>query len=447
MTEKHDHPQNTDGSHPFTTSAALLLDAQLQDYASAHADAQAQVVAHAAASLRRVKPLPKRRRLSDDDAGQDLSPIMSDSTTIDGAVYPNGSSTIGLGTKGTTALKNLAAAMRPEFASYFHVSTTSRSFSLPRSASSPPSPEETSVTGTVNYPSGPLDLAHYRPHDGPAFTFDAFHASSTAGGVAFRLAEDGFGHGSVDDDDPDQLEGFLNYGDHLQQPGNAKKRKVPIASLSGLACAGFFQRNDLNEDSHGGTESSEEVPQGFSGGLLGGDLLHIDDIIQADPIFPLASKENSNASSSFGSHRFRASAATLSGLKRKEILKSRKRQIVSVLAGMPNADTMALEQALASSLPWYRSPTNGTMSTNYGLCFRHRDGALAESRPPRSATAVYSAPSSYSRTLHLQRHNDSTASHDKSPSTSKSPLTFVDFSDEPSFTFECHSFGELLLCF
>ncbi|KAF8579916.1 hypothetical protein K439DRAFT_1358404 [Ramaria rubella] len=131
--------------------------------------------------------------------------------------------------------------------------------------------------------------------------------------------------GAADEED----HGDGDYVDHLQQPGNTKKRKVPAAhhtsadELSSPIAAG-----DDEPDEHG----SSVIATGRV------DSTEVSDVVQVltTPTPPLSIKKN------------RTSAATLAGLQHKELLKTRKRQLAAVLGALSHGDTLALDQALSA---------------------------------------------------------------------------------------------------
>ncbi|KAJ3922462.1 hypothetical protein F5877DRAFT_33767 [Lentinula edodes] len=114
-------------------------------------------------------------------------------------------------------------------------------------------------------------------------------------------------------------------GDYIDQPGNAKKRKVP-ANTSHLQGA---------RDATSGEEDAEDP----DGPLMIG--------------IPTAGEGGKSSMSTFrrllGRRKTRLSAVTLAGLQHKETLKVRKRQLAAVLGALSLGDTLALDQALSSN--------------------------------------------------------------------------------------------------
>ena len=251
------------------------------------------------------------------------------------------------------------------------------------------------------------------------------------------------GGSGADDDDLEQLEG--DYVDHLQQPNNTKKRKVPIGSLFGNGGfadgARLEMAASLNDDDAQGSQI-----QGFSGGQLGGGSLGGEVIIKAIPVYTnsqgratgAANSNDPNATNEGRVRKFHTSSATLTGLKRKEILKSRKRQILAVLASVSSPDAMALDQALSAPLAWYRSASVGSR-------FKRRPATKSSSHPPRLASAPYIYSRSYRESLHLKRSANPHPQTDEA-SVGQLPPSFLDPRYDSSFNFECYSSGELLPC-
>ncbi|KAF8308323.1 hypothetical protein DL93DRAFT_2171175 [Clavulina sp. PMI_390] len=163
------------------------------------------------------------------------------------------------------------------------------------------------------------------------------------------------GGGANEDDDDHNADG--DYVDHLQQPGNTKKRKVPAAHISMFGGAQF---DDLSGTAMTGEEGA--LGLSFSNGLGLGFGMGLDGLM---------SNNNNNTTGGSDAHpdaphgysgahrRYRTSPATMTGLKHKEMLKSRKRQVLAVVNSLPpNAEALVLDQALSSKLSWYRPATS-----------------------------------------------------------------------------------------
>ena len=165
-----------------------------------------------------------------------------------------------------------------------------------------------------------------------------------------RFAE-GLGSGKQDEDHSDGDD-----ADHLQQPGNTKKRKVP-ANMSG---------------SVNGREVSlplsVEEEMGDSVLLTGRTDQDLASLVAKLP------------------RRGKMSPSTLAGLRHKELLRHRKRQLAAVLGALSLGDALALDQALSTHLPFV-STMLGTGSTPPKVRLSRRRGP----RLARAAAAQASA--------------------------------------------------------
>jgi hypothetical protein len=138
-----------------------------------------------------------------------------------------------------------------------------------------------------------------------------------------------FGYNIGDARGQDEDHGDGDYIDHLQQPGNTKKRKVPAnASLSPHG-------HDAGSGQSGEDEPVERGSQG-------------DGRFDNDPL-DFSSAPSSGIS---GQRRGKLTSATLAGLQHKEMLRHRKRQLAAVLGAISHGDTLALDQALTSNYPF-----------------------------------------------------------------------------------------------
>jgi hypothetical protein len=157
---------------------------------------------------------------------------------------------------------------------------------------------------------------------------DLLRNASNEGGIDFSMM--GEGRNSRDEEED---HGDGDYIDHLQQPGNTKKRKVP-ANVSGSPHGG----HDADGNSGGEDESTERiVPTRFdSDGIE----------VVASPPAPKPEK---------------MSKATKVGLQHKEMLKNRKKRLAAVLGALSHGDTLALDQALSSTYPSSISFLNGDL--------------------------------------------------------------------------------------
>jgi len=171
---------------------------------------------------------------------------------------------------------------------------------------------------------------------------DAFKDDSMAGrgGPDFSMGYGSMGRG---DDDDDQGDG--DYIDHLQQPGNTKKRKVPSAA----------HQVPPDDRSPGGLD--DEAPSRPALARLDHDG---EPSVTTAALVPLRRKKTSHA--------------TLAGLQHKEMLKTRKRQLAAVLGAVTHGDTLALDQALAARYP---SVPGATLTTPKPIDY------VAPPSPPR----------------------------------------------------------------
>lgn len=125
-----------------------------------------------------------------------------------------------------------------------------------------------------------------------------------------------------------------DYMDHLQQPGNTKKRKVPT---------------NANTAPHGGHDTAV----GLMGEDESEDTVERDLTLGADRDAGDSSLLSGGPTASMGSMLIRdkgtLSRPTMIGLQHKEMLKQRKRQLAAVLGAISHGDTLALDQALTST--------------------------------------------------------------------------------------------------
>lgn len=130
----------------------------------------------------------------------------------------------------------------------------------------------------------------------------------------------------------EEIGGDGDYIDHLQQPGNTKKRKVP-ANMSGSRQPSGLVSPDIDIDSRHGDRGASLRPDDVA------DTFSPSTIPASTPTVPVQLKG-------------RMSAATLAGLQHKEMLKNRKRQLAAVLGALSHGDTLALDQALSARYPF-----------------------------------------------------------------------------------------------
>ena len=117
-----------------------------------------------------------------------------------------------------------------------------------------------------------------------------------------------------------------DYIDHLQQPGNTKKRKVPANASNSF--------RGLNDP--GSTDGQEEpTDRGIPTGRPDYEVPEV--------------HTHPSAISMLSQRKGKLTAATLAGLQHKEMLKSRKRQLAAVLGALSHGDALALDQALSAN--------------------------------------------------------------------------------------------------
>ncbi|KZT09833.1 uncharacterized protein LAESUDRAFT_741531 [Laetiporus sulphureus 93-53] len=236
-------------------------------------------------TFRRVKPLPKRRRTSGTSSLHDAAgnPLPIVPTMLDA-----GADELTVHTNAMTAQMALQSYYMPALGAM----------------------QDFFKSGLASAMSAPIDL----------------------GGGSFGAGDFRGAH--------DEEAGEGEYVDHLQQPGNTKKRKVPT-NMSGSA---------HGHDISSGTAGAEDEPVG-----------------RGIPANGRAGREHdpANARTSLAStgwtvqKKDKLPRATRAGLKHKEMLKSRKRQLAAVLGALSQGDTLALDQALSASYPFARTGMSG----------------------------------------------------------------------------------------
>ena len=144
-----------------------------------------------------------------------------------------------------------------------------------------------------------------------------------------------------------------DYVDHLQQHGNTKKRKVP-ANAGGSPRGGDGGRAGSPSDDEDGPGCGSFTSAEFQRDRdrdrdrdregEGYDSSTTPPVMYPPPPFP-------GQVSLVIQKRGKLTAATLAGLQHKEMLKSRKRQLAAVMGALSHGDTLALDQALSASYP------------------------------------------------------------------------------------------------
>lgn len=261
-------------------------------------------------TLRRVKPLPKRRRTSEGEVG------IGD---FDG--IPEGTGVSNVGEDG-------AATFAPSMPG-----------SLPSSLQlSMPGPDATTeeLLAHADTLSSHMALqSYYMPMLGSVQELlRSTGSATTAGPEGGNAAVSSTGLSDLDAN----LSSFLVGGDeedhgdgddmeHLQQPGNTKKRKVPANT----------SRSHGGNDAGSGQSGGEDEPTDRS--IPTGRAEEAAD----------ATAPPSSATNNLSQRKGRMPAVTLAGLQHKETLKSRKRQLAAVLGALSHGDTLALDQALSAN--------------------------------------------------------------------------------------------------
>ncbi|RDB23424.1 hypothetical protein Hypma_008917 [Hypsizygus marmoreus] len=164
-------------------------------------------------------------------------------------------------------------------------------------------------------------------------------AGTGEGQLGATTTNTGYG---IREHDSDEGGGGGDYIDHLQQPNNTKKRKVPanasLSSRSHHAASSPSPSPSPDHDIHANASSHEvaEVyhPPSSAGGLGA-----------------LGWGWGRTGTGRKGKEEAKLGKATLAGLRHKEMLKTRKRQLAAVLGALSVGDTLALDQALSTSYP------------------------------------------------------------------------------------------------
>ena len=159
-----------------------------------------------------------------------------------------------------------------------------------------------------------------------------------------------------------------DHSDQTQQQGNAKKRKVP-AHLSGS------QMGPDAADVHSGEEElqqpGERLPPSF-----------------ASPAASAAGASSSPEEESFqggaegDGRQGKVLPATMVGLRTKQVLKNRKRQLAALLGSFSLGDSLALDQALLAN---YSLPNEKRSGGVGGRNARHKSSRLIRRRASRVA--------------------------------------------------------------
>lgn len=326
-------------------------------------------------TLRRVKPLPKRRR-------------MSDPVSQHGDLHTNAGGN-GNGNGNATAPSPGSKEQDHEHPGGTATSAKSTTTAAGEDKASTPAPDPTLTAQRALQ-------AYYHPvlggvrdlfkHVGPGA--EAGSRTSTPIDLSSALAagvlgyggggngdggrEDGYGYADGGEEDEEEG-GDGDYVDHLQQPGNTKKRKVP-ANMSGSAHGHDGGDSGSGAEDEAGDRSLERDGDAVSGLGAGGG----------------AGSGGGGGGGGGGGTRGgglgsglgkgkkgRLSRATVAGLQHKELLKSRKRLLAAVLGSLPQGDTLALDQALSADALFMRAQAQAQAQLHAG------PGNAALPPPPR----------------------------------------------------------------
>lgn len=276
-------------------------------------------------TLRRVKPLPKRRRTSDPPL-EDIENVAPSSPMLPTEVIPD---------ELIAQADSLSAQLQSQLQSYY----------MP-------------ILGGVQ---------------------DLFKSDQDSGSPATIDFSAGFGLGDLRSG-AEEDSGDTDYIDHIQQPGNTKKRKVP-ANISGAV-----------HGTDAGSASGEDEPTDRA--IPTGRTDHEYDAVGVPP-----STVPQQANRGTGQRKGRLSKATLAGLQHKEMLKSRKRQLAVVLGALTHGDTLALDQALSTSYPFAQGGI-GVDSSHPGTAKIHLS-QRRQARLARAYKAYYASLSLSKATKHV----------------------------------------------
>lgn len=196
-----------------------------------------------------------------------------------------------------------------------------------------------------------------------SFSLQSYYASvfgGTRNGEILDLSA-AYQLGKMGRSEEDQSEG--DYTDHLQQPGNTKKRKVP-ANMSGAA-----QGREVEPQ----LGAEDEILDNLA--LLNGRANHGLDLSALPPSVTPTPRKG------------KITPSTLAGLQHKELLKHRKRQLAAVLGALSLGDTLALDQALSTHLPFAGSMIRSGSNPPKVRLSRRPGPRLARVAKARASTA------------------------------------------------------------
>ncbi|KAJ4479728.1 hypothetical protein C8J55DRAFT_536297 [Lentinula edodes] len=291
-------------------------------------------------TLRRVKPLPKRRRTSsthfsvldsgttnNTDSGLGNTPrmLVAETNGVPHSLHMPGLPPIPLSLPGPDATAEELLAHADALQSYYFPILDAAAANINAVADGFANAVEPGYIHTGSDILSDLETGN--------------HASSPGVGLAGL----GINNLSLRDRDEHSDRGD---GDYIDQPGNAKKRKVP-ANTSHLQGA---------RDATSGEDEAEDRDGTLMIGIPTGTFetgANDSDTSQGDGGGEGAGEGGRSPMSTIrrllGRRKTRLSAVTLAGLQHKETLKIRKRQLAAVLGALSLGDTLALDQALSSN--------------------------------------------------------------------------------------------------
>jgi len=340
--------------------------------------------------LRRLKPLPKRRRTSDSDPRAPVAPSPVPATAPSSmptplrvplpVAAPLPDPILGSGGVDSMIAHGPAdpAPALSQFALQSYYTSVLRNGTSTRGGllSGLGAPNEATATVTQSESGADDDPARSATSAGHS-AFD--HHLSTVYHRG-RLAQAQAPGAGADDD--------LSEGDstdHVQQwqHGNTKKRKVP--ANMGARAAGRERSLSL-----GGSEEEEDTTTtttmmvGFAGRRWAGHNDNdIDGVLAATP--PLLS---SLPPAQVAPRKGKISPSALAGLRHKELLRQRKRQLAAMLGALSLGDTFALDQALSTHIPFVSTTRSGPDSDVHKVRLSRRRGP----RLARAARAQMTSP-------------------------------------------------------
>ena len=243
--------------------------------------------------LRRVVPLPKRRRTLIDPPAASAPTERVGSPTLDELASTLSTS---------MALQSQSQTQSPQYSPLFEGSGTLTAASK-RSGPRGPGPRLAMIKDDI-------DSRHVNPDD-------IVKVDSFAQAYAFAAAR-------AERDDADREDG--DYTDHLRQPGNTKKRKVPVAAVGAVN----DEASAANVDTEEFMERSFRELEERSAAIEALNALTI-------PALPTPLHLGKAA---------RLSRAARAALMHKEMIKSRKKQLSIIVGTLSQYDPLALDAAL-----------------------------------------------------------------------------------------------------